>query len=153
MVKALILNILLQLLLEGIMTGYLGFKLKHPALAVVKKMLPTVLVAGAANSGAAAYTDKVNTCEHDLGIQKNFTDFFLPLAQILFQPGSLASFSLLFSYFTIPQEGLALCLAVVVLNSFFSTAFNTYGNLVLAITTGRSLDVVDDRKLLPPKTH
>lgn len=189
-------NMVLRLLLEVLLTGYLGFKLKRNPLPVVKKMLPPVLVAGIANSGAAAYTDKVNACEKQLGIQSNFVNFFLPLAQMLFKPGalvsifavslifmdfyklpmdtftiailtmcafvlpmtmppipggSLASFSLLFSYFQIPQTGLALCLAIVVLNGFFSTALNTYGNMVLAVTAAHSLKLTDEKVFLREK--
>ena len=64
-------------------------------------------------------------------------------------PGSaLGSFTILFEYFNIPRDGLALCLAAVVLSGFQNAAFNTLSNEILAVITAGSLDMVDDKKLL-----
>lgn len=54
---------------------------------LLKKMLPTYLIALTTASSAAALTTNLETCEKELGIPKKVADFAIPLGQVIYKPG------------------------------------------------------------------
>lgn len=53
---------------------------------LIKKLLPTFLVAFTTASSAAALSTNLETCEKKLGISNNITKFGIPIGQTIFKP-------------------------------------------------------------------
>lgn len=54
---------------------------------LLKKLLPTYLIALTTASSAAALATNLETCEKQLGIPKKVSDFAIPLGQVIYKPG------------------------------------------------------------------
>lgn len=65
---------------------HLGFRL------LIKKLLPTFIIALTTASSAAAFSTNVETCEKKLGISSNLTKFGVPLGQVVFMPTAAAEY-------------------------------------------------------------
>ena len=59
---------------------------------LIKKLLPTYLIALTTASSAAALTTNLETCEKQLGIPKKVSDFAIPLGQVIYKPGFMVGF-------------------------------------------------------------
>lgn len=59
---------------------------------LMKKMLPTYLIALSTASSAAALATNLETCEKELGIPKKVADFSIPLGQVIYKPGFVVGF-------------------------------------------------------------
>lgn len=59
---------------------------------LLKKIMPTFLIALSTASSAAAFTENVNCCTEKLGIDKKIADFGVPLGQIVFPIGCAMEF-------------------------------------------------------------
>ncbi len=75
-------------------------KLKVGPTILIRKMLPTFLIALTTASSAAALATNLETCVKELGIPKKVADFGIPLGQVLYKPG-----------FVVGLFSLALCMA------------------------------------------
>ncbi len=75
-------------------------RLKVGPVLLMKKMLPTYLIALTTASSAAALATNLETCVKELGIPKKVADFAIPLGQVLYKPG-----------FVVGLFTLALCMA------------------------------------------
>ncbi len=62
-----------------------------PAL-LLKKILPTYIIALSTASSSAAFASNMETCEKKLGIDKRIVNFGVPLGQIIFMPGTAMLF-------------------------------------------------------------
>lgn len=54
---------------------------------LLKKMMPTFLIALTTASSSAAFGVNMDCCEKDLGIDKRIVNFGVPLGQVIFMPG------------------------------------------------------------------
>lgn len=92
---------------------------------LIRKMLPTYLIAMMTASSAAALTTNLETCEKELGIPKKVADFAIPLGQVLYKPG-----------FVVGLFGVALSMAesygVSITPQFLVMAVLTMGLLAMA---------------------
>ncbi len=77
-----------------------AFRLKVSPVLLMRKMLPTYLIALTTASSAAALATNLETCVKELGIPKKIADFAIPLGQVLYKPG-----------FVIGLFSLGLCMA------------------------------------------
>ena len=77
-----------------------AMKLKVSPVLLMRKMLPTYLIALTTASSAAALATNLETCVKELGIPKKVADFGIPLGQVLYKPG-----------FVVGLFSLALCMA------------------------------------------
>lgn len=59
---------------------------------LIKKLIPTFLIAITTSSSAAAFSTNVDTCENKLGIDTKIIHFGIPLGQVVFMPGAGALF-------------------------------------------------------------
>ena len=59
---------------------------------LIRKMLPTYLIALTTASSAAALATNLDTCVKELGIPKKIADFSIPLGQVLYKPGFVVGF-------------------------------------------------------------
>lgn len=59
---------------------------------LLKKMLPTFIIAITTASSTAALPTNMRDCEKRLGIKKQLVDFAAPLGQIVFKPGAMTAF-------------------------------------------------------------
>ena len=75
-------------------------RLKVSPILLIRKMLPTFLIALTTASSAAALATNLETCVKELGIPKKVADFGIPLGQVLYKPG-----------FVVGLFSLALCMA------------------------------------------
>lgn len=66
------------------------YRISYPQL--MKKMLPTFIIAFTTASSAAAFSSNVETCEKELGISSNVTKFGVPLGQVVFMPIAAAEY-------------------------------------------------------------
>ncbi len=55
---------------------------------LLKKLLPTFMIALTTASSAAAFSTNVECCEKKLGIDKKIVNFGVPLGQVIFMPGT-----------------------------------------------------------------
>ena len=62
-------------------------KLSASPILLIKKMLPTYLIALSTASSAAALSTNLETCEKELGIPGKVAVFAIPLGQVLYKPG------------------------------------------------------------------
>ena len=74
------------------MTVWISLRMKISPLLLVKKALPTFLVALTTASSAAAFSTNIKDANKKLGIDKKLVDFGIPLGQVLFKPCEFAIF-------------------------------------------------------------
>jgi len=70
----------------------LRVKYKIGFASLMKKLIPTFIVAFTTASSAAAFSSNVETCEKSLGISSNITRFGVPLGQVVFMPFAAAEY-------------------------------------------------------------
>lgn len=61
-------------------------KTKVPFVLLIKKLLPTFLVAFTTASSMAAFTESCESCKHKLGISEKLVNFGIPLSQVFYKP-------------------------------------------------------------------
>lgn len=86
MVKVIVLVALFALLWPLLYAMVLARKYKIPVRTVIKKMMPTFLIAVTTASSAAAFDTNMETCEKELGIPAKISNFAVPLGQVIFMP-------------------------------------------------------------------
>lgn len=74
------------------MVFWISVRKKISPLLLVKKILPTFLVALTTASSAAAFSTNVKDSNKQLGIDKRLVDFGIPLGQVLFKMSEFAMF-------------------------------------------------------------
>ena len=84
-------NPLIQLVLA--LAAALRLKVADPML--LRKLLPTYLIALATASSSAALSTNLETCEKKLGISERISRFAVPLGQVVFKTGAGAGFFVL----------------------------------------------------------
>lgn len=113
----------LLLALFYVLTAAVRLKI-HPGL-LIKKMLPTYLIALTTASSAAALTTNLETCEKELGIPPKVAEFAIPLGQVIYKPG-----------FVVGLFTTVLCMAeyyeIAITPLFLAMAFLTVGLLAMA---------------------
>ncbi len=67
-------------------------RLKVSPVLLMRKLLPTYLIALTTASSAAALATNLETCVKELGIPKKIADFSIPLGQVLYKPGFVVGF-------------------------------------------------------------
>ena len=87
----LIIFLLVSVYLVGMVLWISARKKVSPAV-LVKKILPTFLVALTTASSAAAFSTNVKDANKRLGIDKNLVNFGIPLGQVLFKMSEFAMF-------------------------------------------------------------
>lgn len=92
---------------------------------LMKKLLPTYLIALTTASSSAALATNLETCEKQLGIPKKMADFSIPLGQVIYKPGFVVGLFLI-----------VLCMAeyydVAITPQFFFMGVLTIGLLTMA---------------------
>ncbi len=167
-------------------------RLKVSPVLLIKKMLPTYLIALTTASSAAALAMNLETCVKKLGIPKKIADFAIPLGQVLYKPGfvvglftlglcmaesygilitplflfmsiltvgllsmalppipggALSVFTVMFAQLGIPEEALALAVAVNAILDFFMTAAGVACLQVQVALAAESVGMLDEKKL------
>lgn len=69
-----------------------SWKNKISPLMLIKKLLPTFLLALTTASSAAAFTTNIDCCSNKLGINHKLVNFGIPLGQVIFMPGYISTF-------------------------------------------------------------
>ncbi|WP_329602520.1 cation:dicarboxylate symporter family transporter [Enterocloster hominis (ex Hitch et al. 2024)] len=92
---------------------------------MIKKVLPTYLIALTTGSSAAAFAECVDCCERKLGIDRKLVDFGLPMGIVIFMP-NFALWLVLFGGASAEYAGTVLTpadlLAVAVIGVFLAVA-------------------------------
>lgn len=70
-------------------------RLKAPFTVVLRKLLPTYLIALSTASSSAALSTNLETCERRLGISGRIVHFAVPLGQVMFKTGGAIGFFVL----------------------------------------------------------
>jgi len=82
----------------GMMTFYLAknvvFQKVKPGV-LLKKLMPTFLIALTTASSSAAFSTNMECCERELGIDRKMVNFGVPLGQIIFGAGSAVEYVVL----------------------------------------------------------
>ena len=86
-VKIPLLTILGDVIIMGMYLVIVSIRKKVSPVLLMKKLLPTFLIAVTTASSAAAFGTNVETCERKLGIDRKIIDFGIPLGQVIFMPG------------------------------------------------------------------
>ena len=94
-VKGLLLGVAACLVWPLLYALWACLRLKAPVPLVLRKLLPTFLIALTTASSAAALTTNLETCEGKLGISGRIVQFAVPLGQVLFKTGAAAGYLML----------------------------------------------------------
>lgn len=169
--KPVVVFVVAMLLLSLLMTAYAAARTRISPLLLLKKGLPTGVIAVTTASSVAAFGSCTFTCEQKLGVDKRMTSFGVPLGVVMFPPGTamyfliiciymaetyaiqcspvwfllavftstvlaiaappipsgtLTCYTILFSQLGLPEEALAVALALDVLFDFMATGVNMY---------------------------
>lgn len=169
--KPVLVFVLAMLLLSLLMTVYAAARTRISPLLLLKKSLPTGVIAVTTASSVAAFGSCTFTCEQKLGVDKRMTSFGVPLGVVMFPPGTamyfliiciymaeayaiqcspvwfllaiftstvlaiaappipggtLTCYTILFTQLGLPEEALAVALALDVLFDFMATGVNMY---------------------------
>ena len=90
--KMILLIFLLVVVYLAAMVLWISLRKKLSPLLLIKKALPTFLVALTTASSAAAFSTNIKDANKKLGIDKNLVDFGIPLGQVLFKMSEFAMF-------------------------------------------------------------
>ena len=90
--KMILLIFLLVVVYLAAMVLWISLRKKLSPLLLIKKALPTFLVALTTASSAAAFSVNIKDANKKLGIDKNLVDFGIPLGQVLFKMSEFAMF-------------------------------------------------------------
>ena len=90
--KMVLLIVLLVVVYLAAMVLWISLRKKISPILLIKKALPTFLVALTTASSAAAFSTNIKDANKKLGISKNLVDFGIPLGQVLFKMSEFAMF-------------------------------------------------------------
>lgn len=90
--KMILIILLLTFVYLAAMVLWISLRKKVSPALLVKKALPTFLIAFTTASSAAAFSTNVKDANKKLGIDKKLVDFGIPLGQVLFKPCEFAIF-------------------------------------------------------------
>ena len=90
--KLILIILLLVIVYLIAMVLWISMRKQIPPALLVKKILPTFLIALTTASSAAAFSTNVNDANQKLGIEKRLVDFGIPLGQVLFKMSGFAVF-------------------------------------------------------------
>ncbi len=100
-------------------------RLKVSPIMLIKKLLPTYMIALTTASSAAALSTNLETCVKELGIPKKIADFAIPLGQVLYKPGFVVELSVMLlsmaEYYSVPITPQLLIMSIIVVG-FLSMA-------------------------------
>ncbi len=100
-------------------------RLKVSPILLMKKMLPTYMIALTTASSAAAFSTNLETCERKLGIPKRVVDFAIPLGQVIYKPGFVVELSVMLlcmaEHYSVPITPQLLIMSILVVG-FLSIA-------------------------------
>lgn len=94
-VKALLLGIAACVAWPLLYALWASLKLKVSLPVVLRKLLPTYLIALSTASSSAALSTNLETCERRLGISERIVHFAVPLGQVVFKTGAGVGFFVL----------------------------------------------------------
>lgn len=84
--KMLLIMLLLAVIYLTFMVLWTAARKKVAPLTLIKKVLPTFIIAFATASSAAAFSTNVEDTHKKLGVSKKLVEFATPLGQVLFKP-------------------------------------------------------------------
>jgi len=95
------------LVLCAAFTIFTSLRYKVSPLVIIKKSIPTFLIAITTASSAAAFSSNMETCEKKFGIDSSFCAFGIPLGMVMFKTSTTAYYVLV-SFFFAKQFGVAI---------------------------------------------
>lgn len=141
---------------------YTALRQKASVLLLLRKSMPTFLVALTTASSAAAFSSNITTCEKNFGIEPSLIRFGIPLGMVMHKPVT-AIYNLLLTFFFAKQYGVScsvswLVLAVVICTIIsistppipgggavaYSVIFAQMGIPAEALTVVLALDLITD---------
>ena len=90
--KMILIIFLLVIVYLAAMVLWISLRKKLSPLLLIKKALPTFLIALTTASSAAAFSTNIKDANKKLGIDKSLVDFGIPLGQVLFKMSEFAMF-------------------------------------------------------------
>lgn len=144
---------------------------------LIKKLMPSFLIALTTASSAAMFSTNMQTCEKKLGISTRLVNFGVPLGTAFSRPrhaaifvcvcmfmailicgllalavppvpgGGIACYSILFLQLGIPVEPLGIAIVLEILLDFLSTALNMVAVPVDMVQVAAKLEMLDEKTL------
>lgn len=181
-----------MLLVSVLVTVYAAARNRVSPLLLLKKGLPTGVIAVTTASSVAAFGSCTYTCEQKLGVDKRMSSFGVPLGVVMFPPGTamyfliiciymaesyavqcspiwfllavftstvlaiaappipggtLTCYTILFAQLGLPQEALAVALALDVLFDFMATGVNMYALQMELLIQARKMGMLNVQTL------
>lgn len=99
---------------------YISIKFKVSPLSIIKKLLPSNLIAFGTSCAMATYSVTSDTCEKDLGVDKKITNFGLPIGIVVYKPG-VAIYYLMILFYGVQQYQLGCSIDWIVIAWITST--------------------------------
>lgn len=91
-VKALGMSILACVLSIAIYVAVICAKYRLSVSKLIRKLLPTFLIAISTASSPSAFSTNLETCENELGIDKKLVNFAIPFGQVYYMPAGTMNF-------------------------------------------------------------
>lgn len=121
--KVIVVHIAATIIVAAVMILITGLRRKVSPILLVKKGLPTFLIALTTASSAASFGTNMNACEKKYGIDRTVTSFGIPLGMVMFKPIAAINY-LVFALFFAEMYGvecsvgwIVLCVVVVTILS------------------------------------
>lgn len=90
--KLVLLMLMGHLIIMTVYVTLISVRRRASPLLLIKKLMPTFIIAVSTASSAAAFAVNTETCERKLGISKKIVNFGIPLGQVVFMPGAAIQF-------------------------------------------------------------
>lgn len=90
--KLVLLMLMGHLIITTVYVAMIFVRRRVSPLLLIKKLMPTFIIAITTASSAAAFATNTETCEKKLGISKKIINFGVPLGQVVFMPGAAVQF-------------------------------------------------------------
>jgi len=74
---------------------YVSLRLKISVVSLIKKIMPSYIIALTTASSTAAFGETKNCCEKRIGIESTFVKFAIPLGIVAFKPGTVICYVVL----------------------------------------------------------
>lgn len=91
MVKQIIIVVVVSMIILAFYVGLLCWKCKVKPAILIKKMLPTYIIAISTASSSAAFGTNLESCE-EMGVDKKLINFGISLGQVIYMPVSAINF-------------------------------------------------------------
>lgn len=110
--KPLIVIVSISLLMIAFEVISLSIKFKVNPLVIIKKLIPSNLIAFGTSCAMATYSTTKDTCQKDLGVNKKITNFALPIGLVTYMP-AISVYYLMILFYGFEQYSISISIEML----------------------------------------